>query len=205
MKFIANIRKSQGSKFSRRLRLLGEVPAIIYEKNKNSTLIQLKHKDIFYFLIKKNLNFSILNIEFGDKYSEKVLIKSIQWHAYKNQILHVDFQKLYSNKKINTKIPLRFFNEKYSPAVKLNSATINYIIKEIEISCKPIHLPEFIAIDLKKIDIGKYIYLDDVFLPYGVKYKYKNNIKNPLLATAILNKDKSEENNVNNIENKNNK
>lgn len=103
-----------------------------------------------------------------DGKAEKVLLRDFQVHAYKQLVLHVDFQRVDANKKIHVKVPLHFINADVSPAVKLSAAVISHVAVELDISCLPADLPEFVEVDLSKLEAGQSIHVSSLVLPKGV-------------------------------------
>lgn len=116
---------------------------------------------------------------------EQVLLRSVQWHAYKPQVLHVDFQRVDANQALRTKVPLHFVNAEISPAVKLSGAIISHVTTELEITCLPSALPQFIEVNLADVLAGGSIHLADIKLPMGVTYVPHGGEDNPLLAAAV--------------------
>ncbi|MVW70203.1 MULTISPECIES: 50S ribosomal protein L25/general stress protein Ctc [unclassified Bordetella] len=184
MKFNATARSVQGSSASRRLRRAGRVPAIVYGGTAAPLNIELDHNEIFHALRKEEFHASILQMELNGK-QEPVLLRSVQWHAYKPQVLHVDFQRVDASQALTTKVPLHFINGEQSPAVKLSGAIISQIQTELEITCLPSALPQFIEVDLSNLIGGASIHLADIKLPKGVTYVAHGGEANPLLATAV--------------------
>ncbi len=184
MKFTANSRSVQGSSASRRLRHAGRVPAIVYGGQAKPLNIDLDHNEIFHALRKEEFHASILDMQLDNGTGEQVLLRSVQWHAYKQQVLHVDFQRVAADQILTTKVPLHFINEEASPAVKLNSAIVNHTITELEIACLPKNLPQFIEVNLCNLIVGHPVHLADIKLPSGVTYVGHGGDANPLLATA---------------------
>jgi large subunit ribosomal protein L25 len=185
MKFSATARSVQGSSASRRLRRAGRVPAIIYGGEPKPQNIELDHNDIFHALRKELFHSSILDLEVDGK-SEQVLLRSVQWHAYKQLVLHVDFQRVAANQALHTKVPLHFVNQETSPAVKLNAAIVTHVITELEISCLPADLPQFIEVDLANLVVGEPVHLSNVTLPKGVTYHAHGGDVDPLLVSAMV-------------------
>ena len=167
MKVVAFPRKEQGSGASRRLRNAGQTPAIIYGGNTAPVAIALDHNALFYALKKEAFHSSILDMEIEGKV-EKVLLRDFQVHAYKQIVLHADFQRVDPNKKIHVKVPLHFVNAEVSPAVKLGGAIISHVMNELDISCLPADLPEFIEVDLSKVEAGQSVHVSSITLPKGV-------------------------------------
>ena len=180
MKVVANERKAQGSSASRRLRRTGKVPGIVYGGTNEATPIEIDHNPLFHSLRVEAFHSSILDMEIGGKV-QKVLLRDIQWHPYKQQVLHIDFQRVAADQKIQIKVPLHFTNQEISPAVKLSSAIISHVQTEIEVSCLPGDLPSFIEIDLANLEVGKTVHVSDVVFPNGVS---PVSGANPVLVTA---------------------
>jgi large subunit ribosomal protein L25 len=185
MKFTATTRSVQGSSASRRLRRAGRVPAIVYGVGTQPLNIEVDHNDIYHALRKEEFHSSILDMEVEGGKAEKVLLRAVQWHAYKQQVLHIDFQRVDASKALHTKVPLHFINAEVSPAVKLSSAIITHVLTEIEVSCLPADLPKFIEADLSKLEAGASLHLADVTLPKGVTYVTHGGDANPVLASAL--------------------
>ncbi|MBC3920628.1 50S ribosomal protein L25/general stress protein Ctc [Undibacterium sp. CY18W] len=167
MKVIAFARKEQGTGASRRLRNAGQTPGIIYGGTEAPVAITLDHNALYHALKKEAFHSSILDLEVDGK-SEKVLLRDFQVHAYKQLVLHADFQRVDPNQKIHVKVPLHFINADVSPAVKLSAAVISHVAVELDISCLPAELPEFVEVDLSKLEAGQSIHVSQLTLPKGV-------------------------------------
>ena len=186
MKFNATVRSVQGTSASRRLRHAGRVPAIVYGGKADPLNIELDHNEIYHALHKEEFHASILQMQLeGAKTGEQVLLRSVQWHPYKQQVLHVDFQRVDANQVLHTKVPLHFLNAEISPAVKLSGAIISHIVTELEITCLPSTLPQFIEVDLSNVLAGGVVHLADIKLPIGVTYSVHGGDANPFLASAV--------------------
>ncbi|HZW20941.1 50S ribosomal protein L25/general stress protein Ctc [Noviherbaspirillum sp.] len=182
MKVIAFPRKEQGSGASRRLRNAGQTPAIIYGGTAEPVAIALDHNALFHALKKEAFHSSILDMEIEGKV-EKVLLRDFQMHAFKQLVLHADFQRVDQNKKIHVKVPLHFVNAEISPAVKLGGAIISHVMNELDVNCLPGDLPEFVEVDLSKVEAGASVHLADITLPKGVTAVTNDN---PTIATASV-------------------
>jgi large subunit ribosomal protein L25 len=182
MKVIAFTRTEQGSGASRRLRNAGQTPGIIYGGTSAPVAISLDHNALFHALKKETFHSSILDMEIEGKV-EKVLLRDFQMHAYKQLVLHADFQRVDASQKIHTKVPLHFVNAEVSPAVKLSSAVISHVLNDLDVTCLPGDLPEFIEVDLSKIEAGQSIHLADLQLPKGVSAVTHEN---PTIVTASI-------------------
>ncbi|MFZ6781149.1 50S ribosomal protein L25/general stress protein Ctc [Undibacterium sp. Ji83W] len=167
MKVIAFARNVQGTGASRRLRLAGQTPGIIYGGTEAPVSITLDHNALYHALKKEAFHSSILDLEVDGK-SEKVLLRDFQVHAYKQLVLHADFQRVDPNQKIHVKVPLHFINAEVSPAVKLSAAVISHVAVELDVSCLPADLPEFVEVDLSKLEAGQSIHVSQLTLPKGV-------------------------------------
>ncbi len=192
MKVIAFARKEQGSGASRRLRNAGQTPGIIYGGTSAPVTISLDHNALYHALKKETFHSSILDMEVDGKV-EQVLLRDFQMHAYKQLVLHADFQRVDASQKIHVKVPLHFINAEISPAVKLNSAIISHVLSELDVSCLPKDLPEFVEVDLAKLEAGHSVHLSDLKLPQGVTAVTHGGQDNPTIATAAVPAGKVEE------------
>lgn len=167
MKVIAFNRTLQGSGASRRLRISGQTPGIIYGGTEAPVMIALDGNALYHALKKEAFHGSILDLEIDGK-TQAVMLRDFQMHAYKQLVMHADFQRVDAKAAIHTKVTLHFVNADVSPAVKLHGAIISHVMAELEISCLPGDLPEFIEVDLATIDVGHSIHVADLVLPKGV-------------------------------------
>ncbi len=180
---VARVRKAPGSGHSKKLRRIGKVPAVVYGAGKEVVNIELEHNSIMLALDVESFHSSILNLELEGK-KEKVLLRDFQVHPYKQKITHVDFQRIDEKKKLHTKIPLHYVGEENSPAVKLNGGLMSHVMTEVEISCLPKDLPNFIEVDLSALDIGSSIHVREIILPKGVELLLHGQ-DDPVIATAV--------------------
>ena len=167
MKFVAFERAKQGTGASRRLRNAGKVPGIVYGGEGEPQLIELDHNALWQAIKKEAFHSTVLDMELAGK-TAKVLLRDLQIHPFKQQILHIDFQRVSAKQKIHMKIPLHYSGEEESNAVKIDKALVNHILNELEVSCLPADLPEAINIDLSKLEKGATLTLKDIALPKGV-------------------------------------
>ncbi|TXI20995.1 MAG: 50S ribosomal protein L25/general stress protein Ctc [Roseateles sp.] len=182
MKFTAFERKLQGTGASRRLRVAGKVPGIVYGAGEPA-LIELDHNALYHALKKEAFHSSLLDMELNGT-TTQVLLRDFQVHAYKPQVLHVDFQRVDGTTKITKKVPLHFVGEENSVAVKTDKCTVNHVIAELEITCLAQQLPEFIEVDLSGLTLGHSLHVNDLKLPGGVKV-VTHGKPNPVIATAV--------------------
>ncbi|WP_077036548.1 50S ribosomal protein L25/general stress protein Ctc [Pelomonas sp. KK5] len=182
MKFTAFERKLQGTGASRRLRVAGKVPGIVYGAGE-PTNIELDHNALFHALKKEAFHSSILDMELAGA-TTQVLLRDFQMHPYKPQVQHIDFQRVDATTKITKKVPLHFIGEAESVAVKTDKCTVNHIITELRITCLAQQLPEFIEVDLSGLTLGHSLHINDLKLPAGVK-AIVHGKPNPAVATAV--------------------
>ena len=185
MKVIAFARKEQGSGASRRLRIAGQTPGIIYGGTSAPVSITLDHNALYHALKKETFHSSILDLEVDGKV-EQVLLRDFQMHAFKQLVLHADFQRVDAAQKIHVKVPLHFVNAELSPAVKLSAGIISHVMADLDIACLPKDLPEFVEVDLSTIEVGHSIHLSDLKLPKGVTAVVHGGQDNPTVATASI-------------------
>ena len=183
MKFVAFERAKQGTGASRRLRITGRTPGIVYGATGQPQLIELDHNALWHALKKEAFHTTILEMEVEGQVT-KVLLRDVQPHPYKPLILHIDFLRVDENTKLNMKVPLHFSGEESSPAVKTENCLVTHVVSELEVSCLPRDLPEFIAVDLSGLKKGFSLHLDDVALPKGVKPLTRGK-KNPVLVSVV--------------------
>jgi len=162
MQFVAFERKLQGTGASRRLRFAGKVPGIVYGAG-DPTVIELDHNALYHAMKKEAFHSSILDMEVDGK-TTQVLLRDFQMHPYKQQVLHVDFQRVDATTKITKKVPLHFVGEAESPAVKTDKGTVNHVLTQLEITCLAQQLPEFIEVDLSGLTLGHSIHVNDLSL-----------------------------------------
>ena len=183
MKVVATTRSTQGSGASRRLRLSGKVPGILYGGSSQPTVIELDHNPLYHSLRVEAFHASILDMELDGR-PEKVLLRAVQWHAYKPQVMHIDFQRVAADQKIHMKVPLHYVNQDLSPAVKQTGAIVSHVLTEIDVSCLPGNLPEFIEVDLSDLTAGHPLHVSDVTFPQGVTPVQAKD--NPVLVIATV-------------------
>jgi large subunit ribosomal protein L25 len=184
MKFVAFERAKQGTGASRRLRNVGKTPGIVYGGEGQPQLIELDHNALWHALKKEAFHSSILEMDLGGKVA-KVLLRDVQYHPYRQQVQHVDFQRVDANTRLHMKVPVHYKNAEESEAVKLEHCLVNPVITELDISCLPADLPEFIEIDLSGLKKGQTLHLNDVSLPKGVK-AVTHGKPNPVLVSVVL-------------------
>src|SRR5665213_1494755 len=184
LEFTAFPRAGEGGRgASRRLRHEGKTPGIVYGGADQPAPIELDHNALIHALKNEAFHSSILTMQLGNG-SQRVLLRDVQMHPYRPQVLHIDFQRIDENKKIHMKVPLHFVNADVSPAVKLGGAIISHVLNELDIACLPKNLPEFILVDLSTIEIGHSIKVSDLKLDEGVLAITRG--KDPVVAAAVV-------------------
>ena len=179
---IAYKREAQGSSASRRLRHAGKVPGIVYGGSAAPMQIELDHNALYHALRKEAFHASVLSLTV-DGNKESVLLRDTQWHPYKQQVLHVDFQRVDKDHKIHVKVPLHFLNADVAPGVKTGGGKAHHIVNELDVECLPGSLPEFIAVDMGQLEVGHSIHANDLVLPAGVELVAHLKTENPAVAS----------------------
>ena len=161
-------RNVEGKGASRRLRRAASIPAIVYGGKAAPQAIQLDHEKIWLAQQHEWFYSSILNLDIDGKV-EQVLLRDMQRHPFKQIIMHLDFQRVDANQALRAKVPLHFLNQEKSPAGKTAGILVLHELNEVEVSCLPKDLPEFIEIDLSALAVGDIVHLSDLKLPKGVE------------------------------------
>ncbi|MCK4834928.1 MAG: 50S ribosomal protein L25/general stress protein Ctc [Gammaproteobacteria bacterium] len=164
----ATLREDQGKGASRRLRHANVLPAIVYGAGKDPVSITLQQKDIQHKLPDESFYSQVLSLNIEGK-AEDVLIRDIQHHPYKMEVMHMDFIRIDAKKVVHVFSQLHFSGEDVAPGAKTEDGVVNHIITEVEVECLPKDIPEFIAVDLSEMHVGDIIHLSDLKLPEGVE------------------------------------
>ena len=183
MKFVAFERAAQGTGASRRLRITGRTPGIVYGGAAEPLAIELDHNALWHAIKKEAFHASILDMELNGVES-KVLLRNVQMHPFKQLILHIDFQRVDANTTLHMKVPLHFNGEENSPAFKVDACLITHVVTELEVACLPADLPEFIAVDLSELKKGTSLHAKDLTLPTGVKAVIRGR-ENPVIVSVV--------------------
>ena len=176
-------RTQQGTGASRRLRGSGRVPGVIYGASQPAQPVELDQNALMRHLKLEAFHASILDMTVeGNR--ERVLLRDFQMHPWKQQVLHVDFQRIDPKKKIHMRVPLHFTNAEISPGVKTQGGIVTHAMNEIEIHCLPDHLPEYIEVDLKNVELNDILHVNDLTMPEGVEPGLKLKSDNPPVASV---------------------
>jgi len=177
-------RAAQGTGASRRLRNAGKVPGILYGGAEQPLTIELDHNELYLKSRHEAFHASIITLSL-DGQKQQVLLRAINMHPWKAQVQHIDFQRVRADQKIHMKVPLHFLRAAESPAVKEAGAVINHVMNDIDISCLPADLPEFIEVDLSKITVGRSIHVKELTFPKGVTPVLHRG-EDPVVASASM-------------------
>ncbi len=184
IEFNANKRELQGTGASRRLRRAGKVPGILYGGETAAQPIEIDHNQLFHQLKMESFHASVLSMNL-DGQKQQVLLRDYQMHAFKPQVLHADFQRVAADRKIHMKVPLHFVNADIAPGVKLQGGVVSHVLNELNVTCLPADLPEFIEVDMKDVSVGHSIHAKELNLPRGVEAVLHRN-ENPVVATIVV-------------------
>ena len=184
MKIEINVkeRKSKGTGASRRLRHEGTTPGILYGGAKDSISLEINTKELFMQFRHEAFHASILTLNLEGK-KESVILRDFQMHPVRNNIQHIDFQRINENEKINVKVPFHFVNEDTAPGVKIEGGLVSHIMTEIDISCLPKDLPQYIEVDLGELAMGESIHLSEVTVPEGVELTSLTDENDPAITS----------------------
>jgi large subunit ribosomal protein L25 len=180
----ARKRETQGTGAARRLRRQGRVPGIVYGGEQGAVNIELDHKDLYLNLRNERFHASILTLDVAGA-KEQVLLRSVNMHPYRPQVQHVDFQRVLKDRKLHMKVPLHFVNGEKSPGVKDQGGVVSHVLNELDITCFPDDLPEFIEVDLGNLAVGNSVHARDLVLPKGVELAI-GKAENPAVATVVV-------------------
>ncbi len=185
MKFTAFERSKQGTGASRRLRITGRTPGIVYGGTVAPQQIEIDHNALWHALKKEAFHSSVLSMEI-DGAESPVLLRDVQVHPFKQLVLHVDFQRVNATTKLHMKVPLHFVGDEESPAIKSEGCIANHVISELNVLCLPADLPEFIKVDLSGLKKGSSLHLAEVVLPKGVSVVTHGGDKNPVVVSVVV-------------------
>jgi large subunit ribosomal protein L25 len=163
----ATIRHEQGKGASRRLRRENKLPAVVYGGGKTGQSLTLEHNKVLRALENEAFYSHILTLKIGSE-SERVILKDMQRHAFKPRILHMDFQRVRADEKLHMNIPLHFTGSEKAPGVKAGGQ-VSHLVNDVEVSCLPDNLPEYLEIDLSTLELNQTLHLSDITLPKGVE------------------------------------
>jgi len=165
---IAEFRDDIGKGASRRLRHEGKVPAILYGAGRPPRNLAFDHNRVLQQLENESFYSSVLNVKVGEK-EQSVILKDLQRHPAKRQILHMDLQRILEDEEIRMNVPIHFLNEDKAPGVKEDGGKVARLISDVEVVCLPRNLPEYLEIDIGDLGLDEMRYISDIPLPEGVE------------------------------------
>jgi large subunit ribosomal protein L25 len=163
----AEARDVKGKGASRRLRREGKVPAVMYGADKDAVMLTLDHNDLYLQAKQEAFYSSILTVKIGAE-KEQAVLRDIQMHPFKPRIHHMDLQRISATEKIHMRVPLHFLNQETAPGVKQQGGIVSHLMTEIDISCLPKDLPEYLTVDLGGLSLNQSVHLSNIQLPEGV-------------------------------------
>jgi large subunit ribosomal protein L25 len=163
----AEPRDAKGTSASRRLRRAGRIPAIMYGADKDPVTLSLDHNAVYRNLQNESFYTSILTINLNGQ-KEQAVLRDMHLHPYKPTIEHVDLQRISATEKLHMRVPLHFINQDIAPGVKLKGGLVSHLMTEVDVTCLPHHLPEYLSIDMANIELNQSVHLSDIPLPEGV-------------------------------------
>ena len=186
-----------GTGASRRQRRDGHVPAVVYGAGKDNETVTLDHDQVMHSLEKEAFHSAIIDLE-TDAGSQQVILREVQMHPYRPLVLHMDFQRIKATEKLHMKIPLHFDGADVAPGVKTDGGILAHTMTELDITCLPKDLPEYIAVDVSELGMNESVHLSDVQLPEGVELTVTayHEGENPTVATITAPKVVEEEEEV---------
>ncbi len=164
----AEKRDVKGKGASRRLRREGKVPAVMYGAGKDAVSLTLDHNTLYHQVKNEAFYSSILNVNIAGQSQEQAVLRDIQMHPYKPRIAHLDLQRVSATEKLHMKVPLHFINQENAPGVKQQGGIVSHLMSEVDITCLPKDLPEFLTIDMGNMSLHDSVHLSDIPLPAGV-------------------------------------
>ena len=186
-------RDLHGKANSRRLRQTGMVPAVLYGAGRDPRAIALSQNTLMHQMEREAFYTSIISLKEGEN-TQPVIVKDVQRHPIKRQILHVDFQRILEDEEITLNVPIHFLGEDDAIGVKKQGGEVSHLMTEIEVSCLPKHLPEFIALDISKLELNQLLHLSDIAAPEGVTFVDLTHDRDP--AVVSINPPRREEEEV---------
>ena len=181
----ATSRTAQGTGASRRLRKTGRVPGIVYGEGEPA-LIDIDHNNLYHSLRKESFHATVLTLDLDGK-KQQVLLRDFHMHPFRQQVQHIDFQRVDKNKKIHMKVPLHFLNAENCPGVKESGGIVSHVMNDINITCLPADLPEFIDVDLSSLSLSHSVHVSDLKLPQGVEMAgHGGHIGDAVVATVQI-------------------
>ena len=179
----AEFRDDQGKGASRRLRHAGRVPAILYGGQREPRALSLDHTKLQLALENEKFYSSIMQLKVGDQ-TQAAILRDVQRHPWKNQVVHIDLQRVYENEKIRLAVPLHYTGEAGAPGVKTEGGMMSHLKNELMVECLPKDLPEFLEVDVSGLHLNESLHVSDIKLPAGVAAVELQSGKNPSIVAV---------------------
>ena len=164
----AQVRADMGKGASRRLRHQGMIPGIVYGADKDAQSIMMDHNKVIHHIENEAFFSHILELSIDGK-AESVVLKDMQRHPAKRTVLHMDFMRVSAKEAIRMQVPLHFTGEEVAPGIKTGGGIVSHLMTDVEISCLPADLPEYLEVDMSSLEVGDSLHLSDIPLPKGVE------------------------------------
>jgi len=163
----AEQREAKGTGASRRLRRAGKIPAVLYGAGKDAVMLSLEHESVYLNVRNEAFFTSILTVNYGQQ-KEQAVLRDLQMHPYKPRVQHMDLQRISATEKLHMRVPLHFTGQDQAPGVKLQGGIVMHHMTEVDVICLPHQLPEFLAVDISRLNLNDSVHLSDIPLPEGV-------------------------------------
>jgi large subunit ribosomal protein L25 len=163
----AEARAGKGTGASRRLRRLGKIPAVLYGAGKDPLMLEIEHDPVAHHIKNEAFFTSILTIKVGAE-TDQAILRDIQMHPYKPRIQHMDLQRISATEKLHISVPLHFLGGDIAPGVKQQGGVVSHLLTEVDVSCLPHQLPEYLEVDLSALSLGQSVHLSNIKLSEGV-------------------------------------
>lgn len=164
----AEPRAESGKSASRRYRREGKIPAVVYGAQKDNVSLLLDHREIFHNLEMEGFHSAVIKINVG-RNVEQAILRDVQMHPTKEKVMHVDFQRVSATEKLHIQVPIHFLGEEEAPGVKTEHGIMSHMINEVDVSCLPADLPEYLEVDVSGMNLGDSVHLSDIKVPEGVE------------------------------------
>jgi large subunit ribosomal protein L25 len=193
---IAEFRDDRGKGASRRLRRDGKLPAILYGGGRPPRSIAFDHNKVLQQLDNESFYSSILNVKVGEK-NQAAILKDVQRHPAKRQIMHIDLQRILADQKIRMYVPIHYVGEDVAVGVKDGGGTVTKMVIDVEVTCLPKDLPEYLEVDISDLGLDEMMYLTDIKIPQGVEIVDLMHIKEeqaqPIVSIHVIHEEIIEE------------
>ncbi|HJP37759.1 MAG: 50S ribosomal protein L25/general stress protein Ctc [Gammaproteobacteria bacterium] len=182
---VAEERTDSGKGASRRLRRAGKVPAIVYGAGRVPRPVSFDLDVLMHKMENESFFSSVLNISVKGE-ARQCILKDVQMHPAKRQVMHLDLQRIVADEKIRMSVPVHFLNEDMAPGVRQDAGTVAHVITDVEVSCLPANLPEYLEIDIGELELDQSLLLSDIVVPEEVEIPELTDENNPVVVTIHI-------------------